>query len=374
MEFKIDPEFLKNRMPKSPDMNNPVPKDPGRKPLAFIGIAAAVIIAAIVIFNSIYSVGEQENAVVTMFGKVVRTDTAGLHFKVPLLQQVQIVDMTTHGFGIGYDVSNDGQNVVVNDEGVMITSDFNFVDIDFYLEYKVSDPIKYIYNSREPEAILKNAALAAIRSTVSDYPVDDVITTGKGQIQSEIRERLTTSLQNKDIGIQVVNIQIQDAEPPTSEIVQAFKAVETAKQGKETAVNNANRYRNETLPIAEAEADKIIQQAQAAKEARIAEAEGQVARFEKMYDEYVKYPNITRQRLYYETVEKILPGQKIIVTDGNTQELLPIGSFSGDASGAAGGISATPQHTSGSGTGVRTSSGAGSASGSEGNGGDGDEE
>ena len=367
MELKIDPEMLKNRMPKSPNMENMIPKDAGKKPLTLVGIVAAVIIAATVIFNSIYSVGEQENAVVTMFGKVVRTDTAGLHFKVPLLQQVQIVDMTTHGFGIGYDVTNDGQNVMVNDEGVMITSDFNFVDIDFYLEYKVSDPIKYIYHSREPEAILKNAALAAIRSTVSDYPVDDVITTGKGQIQSEIRERLTTSLRNKDIGIQVVNIQIQDAEPPTSEIVQAFKAVETAKQGKETAVNNANRYRNETLPIAEAEADKIVQQAQAAKEARIAEAEGQVARFEKMYDEYVKYPNITRQRLYYETVEKILPGQKIIVTDGSTQELLPIGSFSGD-------ISAPPKYTSDSGTGIRSSAGAGSTSDPAENGGDGDEE
>ena len=304
------------------------------KPMIRIGLIAVIAVFVLsLVFGSIYSVDEQENAVVTMFGNVVRTDSAGLHFKVPYLQQVTIVDMTTHGFGIGYDVDNYGQNIEVNDEGIMITSDFNFVDIDFYLEYKVSDPIKYIYNSKQPENILKNAALAAIRSTVSDYPVDDVITTGKSQIQAEIRDRLTASLNQKDIGLQVVNIQIQDAEPPTSEIVQAFKAVETAKQGKETAINNANRYKNESLPTAEAEADKIIQTAQAGKEARIAEAEGQVARFEKMYDEYVKYPNITRQRLYYETIEKILPGQKIIISDGNTQELLPIDSFDGAAAG-----------------------------------------
>ena len=302
-------------------------KDGGRKFPKIIGAVAVVLLVLIAVFSSIYSVGEQENGVVVMFGKVVRTDTAGLHFKLPFLQQVRIVDMTTHGFGIGYDVTDGGQNVTVEDDGIMITSDFNFVDIDFYLEYKVNDPVKYIYNSSQPEAILKNAALAAIRSTVSDYTVDDVITTGKSQIQAEIRDRLYHSLEKKDIGLQVVNIQIQDAEPPTSEIVQAFKAVETAKQGKETAVNNANRYRNESLPIAEAEADKIIQQAEAAKEARIAEAEGQVSRFEKMYDEYVKYPNITRQRLYYEAIERILPGQRIIISDGNTEQLLPVGSF-----------------------------------------------
>ncbi len=325
------------------------PKDPGSQEgtgragkgggiLRITAIILGILIVLSFLRGAYYSVDEQENAVVTMFGKVVRTDTAGLHFKLPWLQKVTIVDMTTHGFGIGYDVDNYGQNITVEDEGIMITSDFNFVDIDFYLEYKVSDPIKYIYNSKEPEAILKNAALAAIRSTVSDYTVDDVITTGKSQIQAEIRDRLSASLNHKDIGLQVVNIQIQDAEPPTQEIVQAFKAVETAKQGKETAINNANRYRNESLPTAEAEADKIVQTAQAAKEARIAEAQGQVARFEKMYDEYVKYPNITRQRLYYEAMEKVLPGQKIIITDGNTQQLLPIGSFTGNAgSGSAGG-------------------------------------
>ena len=325
------------------------PKDPGSQEgtgragkgggiLRITAIILGILIVLSFLRGAYYSVDEQENAVVTMFGKVVRTDTAGLHFKLPWLQKVTIVDMTTHGFGIGYDVDNNGQNITVEDEGIMITSDFNFVDIDFYLEYKVSDPIKYIYNSREPEAILKNAALAAIRSTVSDYTVDDVITTGKSQIQAEIRDRLSASLNHKDIGLQVVNIQIQDAEPPTQEIVQAFKAVETAKQGKETAINNANRYRNESLPTAEAEADKIVQTAQAAKEARIAEAQGQVSRFEKMYDEYVKYPNITRQRLYYEAMEKVLPGQKIIITDGNTQQLLPIGSFTGNAgSGSAGG-------------------------------------
>ena len=299
-------------------------KDGGRKFPKIIGAVAVVLLVLIAVFSSIYSVGEQENGVVVMFGKVVRTDTAGLHFKLPFLQQVRIVDMTTHGFGIGYDVTDGGQNVTVEDEGIMITSDFNFVDIDFYLEYKVNDPVKYIYNSSQPEAILKNAALAAIRSTVSDYTVDDVITTGKSQIQAEIRDRLYHSLEKKDIGLQVVNIQIQDAEPPTSEIVQAFKAVETAKQGKETSVNNAKRYQNEQIPQAEAQADQVLQQAEAAKEARIAEAQGQAERFNRIYEEYAKYPDVTKKRLFYETMEDVLPQLKVIVTDGSVQSYLPL--------------------------------------------------
>ena len=308
----------------------------GRKGLPFGRIALVIILLMLIVGNGIYSVAEQENAVVTMFGRVIRTDTAGLHFKFPLLQQAHIVDMTTHGTGIGYEVDGNGQNINVQDEGIMITSDFNFVDIDFYLEYKVSDPVQYIYNSQDPEGVLKNAALAAIRSTVSDFAVDDVITTGKSQIQAEIRERLAASLTKRGIGLQVVNIQIQDAEPPTAEIVQAFKSVETAKQGKETALNNANRYRNESLPTAEANADKTIQYAEAAKEARIAEAQGQVARFEKMYEEYVKYPGITKQRLYFETIENVLKGQKVIITDGHTQQVLPLDSFTGQGAAASG--------------------------------------
>ena len=211
------------------------PSGIARTILIVVGVVIALNIGAALISSVMYKVDEQENAVVTMFGKVIRTDTAGLHFKIPFVQDVQIVDMTTHGVGIGYSVDGNGQNFQVDDDAIMITSDFNFVDIDFYLEYKVNDPIKYLYHSKQPEMILKNAALAAIRSAVSDYTVDDVITTGKTQLQAEIKERLSASLQDKDIGLQLVNIQIQDAEPPTAEIVQAFKAVETAKQGKETA-------------------------------------------------------------------------------------------------------------------------------------------
>jgi membrane protease subunit HflK len=294
-------------------------------PKLIIVIVIAVL-ALLCVGESFYSVREQEQAVLTMFGKVLRVDTAGLYFKIPFIQDVHTIDMTTHGVGIGYYIE-DGQNITVDDEGVMITSDFNFVDIDFYLEYKVSDPVAFYYNSSNPEVIMKNMALACIRNTVVNYTVDDVITTAKGQIQAEVKEKLQNELTNSNIGMMVVNLSVQDAEPPTEEIVQAFKSVETAKQGKDTAVNNAKKYQSEELPKAEADADKIVQDAEAYKQARIAEAEGQVARFNEMYEQYKLQPYITKKRLFYETMEEVLPDLKVIITDGNTQQMLPLDNF-----------------------------------------------
>ncbi len=286
-----------------------------------------LVVILLIVFGSFYRVGEQEIAVVKTFGKVERTDTAGLYFKIPVVQTVTKVDTTIHGTGIGYVVDGDGQAFTVDTDGIMITSDFNLIDIDFYMEYQVSDPVAYLYASEQPEYILKNIALAAIRSTVIDYTVDEAMTTGKSQIQATVKEKMQAALAEQNIGLKVVNITVQDAEPPTEEISQAFKAVETAKQGKDTAVNNAKQYQNEQIPAAEAEADRIVQEAEATKEARIAEAEGQVVRFNKTYEQYVLYPLITRQRLFYETIESVLPDAKVIITDGKSEQILPLDAF-----------------------------------------------
>lgn len=304
-------------------------KTPSKAPKSGRIILFIVLFLLVLSFisGSYYRVDEQETAVVTMFGKHVRSDTAGLYFKIPYLQKVEKVDTTIHGTGIGYKVNNDGQNFTIDTEGIMITSDFNLIDIDFYMEYRVSDPVAYLYNSRQPELILKNMALAAIRSTVIDFTVDDAITVGKSQIQAQVKQKLQQSLSEENIGLQIVNITVQDAEPPTQEIVSAFKAVETAKQGKDTAINNAKQYQNEQIPAAEANADKIIQSAEATKQARIAEAEGQVARFNAMYDQYILNPLITKQRMFYEALESVLPKAKVIITDGSTQTMYPLESF-----------------------------------------------
>ena len=290
-------------------------------------IALVVLLVLVLVFGSFYNVSEQQNAVVTMFGEVLRTDTAGLYFKVPLIQQVRLVDITTHGTGIGYSVSPSGQNITNSMDGIMITKDFNLINIDFYLEYKVSDPVAYLYNSHQPEEILKNIALASIRSTVINYTVDEAMTTGKSAIQAEVKEKMVQELREQNIGIQVVNITVQDAEPPTAEIIRAFKEVETAKQGAETNINQAHKYENQQIPAAEAEADRIVQNAQAQKATRVAEAEGQVARFNAMFDQYILNPLITKQRMFYETMEQLLPDMKVIITDGDTQTMLPLDSF-----------------------------------------------
>ena len=237
------------------------------------------------------------------------------------------MDITTHGTGVGYTISTEGQNIADPGNGIMITSDLNLLDIDFYLEYRVSDPVAYLYNSNNPEEILKNIALSSVRSVVADYTVDEAMTTAKGQIQADVKEDMLRELTEHNIGLTVVNITVQDSEPPTDAIKQAFKAVETAKQGADTAKNNALAYQNEQIPSAEANADKIVQNAEAEKASRIAEAEGQVVRFNEMYEQYKLYPYITQKRMFYETLEDVLPGMRVIITDGSTQTMLPLEKF-----------------------------------------------
>ncbi|MBQ8548019.1 MAG: FtsH protease activity modulator HflK [Lachnospiraceae bacterium] len=301
------------------------------KLMGFIVLAVAVLV---VLFSSFYTIKEQEQAVVTTFGVPSTVSEPGLHMKIPFVQKVEKVNTTIKGFAIGYD---EATNMSKEDESLMITSDYNFVNVDFYVEYKVSDPVKALYASEKPVEILKNVAQSCIRSTVGQYSVDSVITTGKNEIQAEIQDRIIAELTAREIGIQLVKITIQDAEPPTTEVMEAFKSVETAKQGKETAINNANKYRNEKLPNAEAQIDKILKEAEAVKKARINEAEGQAARFNALYEEYIKYPLITKQRMYYEAMEELLPGLKLIIdsSDGSIEKWLPLDALESDSPAAS---------------------------------------
>lgn len=304
-------------------------KDKGNKvirnaKLAVIGVVAAGVVL-ILGTGSFYQIEEQEQAVLVTFGKPKAVTETGLHFKIPLIQQVHKVNTTIQGFPVGY---TEGDNEVVEAESIMITSDYNFIDVDFFVEYRISDPVEYLYSSQEPVKVLKNISQSCIRNVIGSYNVDDVLTTGKSEIQAKIKEMIIEALDEQKIGLNLTNITMQDSEPPTQEVMEAFKKVETAKQGKETTLNNANKYRNEKLPEAEAEADQIIQEAEAAKQTRINEAEGQVARFNAMYEEYVKNPTITRQRMYYEAMEEVLPGVKIVVDDGSgVEKILPLDPF-----------------------------------------------
>ncbi|MBQ1281347.1 MAG: FtsH protease activity modulator HflK [Oscillospiraceae bacterium] len=273
-----------------------------------------VILAAIIFFSSVYFTTEDQFAVVTTFGTPSVVENSGLHFMIPFVQQRTIISKNIRGIEIGY---NSETEQTIESESVMITVDYNFVDVDFYLEWKVTDPIKYLYSSDDPEGILKMLSQSYIRDTIGLYDVDSVITTGKNEIQSAIKDKISARIEEEDLGIALVNITIQDAEPPTEEVQNAFKAVETAKQGAETATNNADRYYNEVIPAARAEADEAIRQAEAYKQARINDATAQAERFTALFEEYAQFPEITKQRLFYETMSDILPDLKIIIKSEN---------------------------------------------------------
>ena len=283
-------------------------------------------VAILIIRGAVYTIKETESAVVTTFGAASLVEDKGLHFKIPIIQDVTMVDTTVKGIRIGYGEDASGNTYSIEHESVMITSDYNFIDCDFYISYQVTDPIKYLYNSDKPDEIVKNIAMSSIRSTISAYTVDTAITTGKAEIQSNVKAMIISELEDEDIGITLVDASIQDVEPPTDEIIEAFTAVETAKQGKESSINEANAYRNEQLPAAEAEADRILQKADAQKIARINEASGQAQRFQEEYQEYIKFPFITKQRMFLEAMEDVLPEVKVIIDngDGSVNKYYPV--------------------------------------------------
>ena len=291
--------------------------------------AVAVLIAVflvLAVMNSYYTLKEDQYAVITTFGKPTMVSTSGLKLKLPFIQHVTKVSKTIQGFPLGYRI---GSSQSVDEESLMITYDYNFVNVDFYVEYRVTDPIKYLYSSEDPVGILKMLCQSYIRDTIGLYNVDTVITTGKSEIQAAIKEKVMRRLELEDIGLQLTNIRIQDAEPPTYEVQRAFTAVETAKQSADTTVNNAKKYANEVIPAAAADADQIIKSAEAYKASKINEASGQAARFAALYEEYQKYPLITKQRLFYEAMESILPEMKLYILDSDTgvQTALPLESF-----------------------------------------------
>lgn len=314
-----------------------------KKAVVIIVIAALVLIA---VLSSVYTVNDKQQAVVTTFGKVTSVAGPGMHFKLPFgIQQAQKVDVNIYRkIEIGYRTQDDTNynsyavpeyeagktlSYTVENESKMISGDYNIVNCDFFVEYKISDPVKYLYNSKDPDEILRSLAQSHIRNVISSYTVDQILTTGKGEIQTKIKESIIEELSVYDLGLVLTDIKLQDSEPPTEAVKKAFKDVETAKQERETAVNIANAYKNEQLPKAEAEADRLIAEAELSKQQRINEANAQVAKFNAMYGEYTQSPDVTKKRMFFEMIEEVLPGAKVYIdtSDGTTQKLLPIDSF-----------------------------------------------
>lgn len=333
----------------------------------FLAALVLVLVVLTIVRGSVYTLSETESAVVMTLGQASVNNNKGLQFKIPFIQEVAKINTTVQNFEVGYRESMDGSYENIESESTMITSDMNFVDIDFYVTYQVTDPLQYMFATEQPELILKNLIQSTIRGTVSAYTVDSALTTGKSEIQQNIKSIVMDELEEQNIGLSLIDISMQDVEPPTAQIKEAFSEVENARQNKESALNKANQYRNEQIPAAEAKADKVIQKAEAQKTARINEAKGQVARFNSEYAEYTKYPLITRQRMFYEAMEDILPGVKIIINndeDGTTQRLY-LGDLDGSFGGAAAGDAATGGAAGGTNAGGEDGSNASGAEGGD---------
>ncbi len=315
---------------------NPPQKKPSNpKKLANnILIALAVLLVAITVLTSFYTVDDKQQAVVTTFGKVTDITDPGLHFKAPFgIQQVHKVDVNVYQkIELGYITDANGNAVTKTGESTMITGDYNIVNVDFFVEYKISDPVTFLFSSTNPEMILRNLIQSQVRNVVGSAAVDSVLTDGKEGIQMQVKELVTQILAEYNIGLTLVDVRIQDAEPPTNAVIEAFKAVETAKQQAEAVVNEAKAYQNAQIPNAEAEADKLLKNAQFLRQKRINEAVEAVAMFEAMYAEYIQNPDITRARMYYEAISEILPGVKLYINTGSGESidmLLPLESLVG---------------------------------------------
>lgn len=295
-----------------------------------IGIAAWVItglfICVLWFFAGHYTLTEEQDAVVYTFGVPKVVSKTGWNWNIPFVQKVTKVPRSILGMTIGYDAET---GMSIYEESLMITKDLSFVNVDLYIEYRVSDPIKAVINKDSYQDIIKNLGQSYLRDTVGMHLIDDVITTGKAQIQQEIEEAFKQRIADEDLGYNIERVLIQDTEFPSANIDEAFKAVESAKQSMDVAINDAEKDKNEKIPAMEAEVDKIVKEAEAYKQEKINEANAQVARFEALYTEYAKFPRVTRKRIFYETMDEILPDLKVVInaSDG-TQSILPLDSFS----------------------------------------------
>ena len=274
--------------------------------------------------TGIYIVGPDEVGVVRTFGKFTRVVQSGLNWKFPA--PIEIVDTPkvteVKRIEIGFRTLKNGQYRTVEKESLMLTGDENIVDAEMIVQYKIKDPVAYLFRIVGPELTVREAAEASLRTVVGRNKIDETLTTGKFTIQEETKNQLQSVLDNYNSGIHVVAVQLQDVSPP-KEVIGAFKDVASAKEDKNRMINQAEGYRNDVIPKARGEAEAMIRDAEGFKESRVKRAEGDATKFTTILKEYRKAKSITEKRLYLETMEKVLPDiEKIIVPDKDSGNML----------------------------------------------------
>ncbi len=297
---------------------------------SFTGFGLIAAIAFVVwLFSGIYIVDEGKQGVVLRFGAFEEVTMPGPHWRIPYpIDQVEIVDVEQRRFvEVGYRSGGAGQSTVaVPREALMLTEDENIVNIKLAVQYQVGDPRNYLFNVRDPDSVLKQVAESAIREVIGQSKMDFVLKEGRAEVVSKTRERMQKTLDRYESGLLVSDVNLQDAQPP-EEVQAAFSDAIKAREDKERLKNEAEAYANDIIPKARGAAARQIQEAEAYREALVAKAEGESSRFSQLLSEYARAPEVTRKRLYFETMESVLGRTGVVLVDGesaNSLMYLPI--------------------------------------------------
>jgi membrane protease subunit HflK len=294
-------------------------------------ILGGLLLLAVVV-TGVYSVGPGEQGVVRRFGREHRTVAPGLHYALPLVETVDVVNLEeVRRIEVGFN----GENTI-NEEALMLTGDENIVEVQMVVQYRVADPTKYLFRLREPEASLHVAAEVALRSVVGRTFIDDVMTTGRSTVQASTREVLQMLMDDYESGIEITEVKLDAVDAP-DEVKDAFNAVTRAREDKEKLVNEARGYLEDKLPRARGEVQSILRAAEGYKEQRVLRAQGDANKFVATLTEYEKARNVTRQRLYLETMERVFGPlkSKILVDRAALQGAVPLLSLRGGAAGVS---------------------------------------
>ena len=302
---------------------------PGGSPSGLV-VFAVVVLAGLGAWTALYTVPSDSVAVVQRFGKYLKDVPPGLHFKLPLgidvativpvkRQLKQEFGFTTPGASDPYQTPHDGKR-----ETEMVTGDLNAALVEWVVQYRISDPVKFLFEVREPSETLRYVSESVMREVVGDRTVDEVITIGRQEIESEALTKMQALSTKYAMGISIDQVQLKNINPP-GPVQESFNEVNQAQQEKEKLINEARRDYNKVIPLAEGEKDQRIREADGYRLKRINEAEGDVARFSALLAEYSKAPEVTRRRIYIETLQDVMPSiRSKIIIDEQTRSILPL--------------------------------------------------
>ena len=291
------------------------------------------IILVFCIFTSVYTVKDGEVGILRTFGSITEITQSGIHFKLPYpIQQADAININKANIiEIGLNDIKKQKDADLQKDSVLITADGNILWVNMLVEWKVADPKAYLINAKDPDEMLKNAIIAALRSVIGNSAIDSVLGSGKVDAQIKTKEQLEKLISKYDIGIQVLDVNIQEVHPP-AQVQKSFDNVSAAITQRNTLVSKAEEYKNQKLAAAESESQKMSREAEAYSEEKLNKAKAETARFDNLYEQYKLSKEVTKTRLLIETLEEVLPGSNIYIMDdqNGAVKYIPIKELGGE--------------------------------------------